>query len=479
MWKGAGFFSQEAKIAYNNERNEDGAGSGGINMWIAPKLLHLICESGHTRGGNAQWVRFNGMPGMDLAILNVYAPHSSKERCILWEELLASLPRDCRWVFSSDWNFVERAVDKSNLKESIVSKLEKRVFEELKGTFQLVDPFPASNRIRFSWDSKRGDGSRVMVRLDRTYTFSTSGASITGANYRIFGDCVHSDHLPVWRRIWLVPKAKRRSTFVMNACYLIEDKVQDSLKKIWEANRNLAFFGKVRCCVKYYKTFCIKRAEELKREKGALRVQVENAVAILQADPSSQSWQAEMALATDRLKNFEKRRVEGQRLRSRLKWKEVGDQCSREFFQSHKARSNASHITELKDEHGQSHTSQVAMAQICCDYYQKLYTARETPEAATGAQEAALRYLKDKIPPSTKATLQAPLTQEELRTALWDMSPGKSPGPDGIVLEFYKVCWNFIGAEFTSMIAESVSAGRLPPGVTQGMIVLLHKGGDK
>ena len=290
MWKGAGFFSQEAKVAYNNDSNEDGAGSGGISMWIAPKLLYLICESGHIRGGNAQWVRFNGMPGMDLAVLNIYAPHSSRERCLLWKELLASLPRDYRWVFSGNWNFVERAIDKSNLKESIVSELEKRFFEELKGTFQLEDPFPASNRIQFSWDSKRQDGSRVMARLDRTYAFSTTGASITGANYRIFGDCVHSDHLPVWRRLWLEPKSKRRSTFVMNASYLTEDKVQDNFKKIWEANSNLAFFGKVRRCFKFYKIFCKKRAEELKREEGDLRRQVENAAAILQVDPSSQSW---------------------------------------------------------------------------------------------------------------------------------------------------------------------------------------------
>ena len=83
MWQGAGFFSQEAKVAYNNESNDDRAGSGGIGMWIAPKLTHLICDSGHTRGGNAQWVRLHGVPGMDLAILNVYAPHSSQERCLL------------------------------------------------------------------------------------------------------------------------------------------------------------------------------------------------------------------------------------------------------------------------------------------------------------------------------------------------------------------------------------------------------------
>ena len=168
-WQGVGFFNQKAKVAYNNTNNEDGAGSGGLSMWIAPKLIHLICDSNHTRGGNAQWVRLHKVPGMDLGILNIYAPHSSHERCLLWEELLTSLSRDCRWVFSSDWNFVERAMDKSNLKESIMSELEKRIFGELKDTFQLEDPFPDSNSIRFSWDSKRQDGSRVMARLDRSY----------------------------------------------------------------------------------------------------------------------------------------------------------------------------------------------------------------------------------------------------------------------------------------------------------------------
>ena len=89
-------------MAYNNVSNEDGAGSGGICMWIAPKLTHLICDVGHTRSGNAQWIRLHGVPSMDLAILNIYAPHSFHERCLLWEELLTVLPRDCRWIFSGD-----------------------------------------------------------------------------------------------------------------------------------------------------------------------------------------------------------------------------------------------------------------------------------------------------------------------------------------------------------------------------------------
>ena len=103
------------------------------------------------------------MPGPDITIFNIYAPHLFRERCLLWEELLISLSRDYRWIFSGDWNFVERTEDKSNLRESTMTEMEKRIFKEVKEAFQLEDPFPASNHIRFSWDNKRQDGNRVMA----------------------------------------------------------------------------------------------------------------------------------------------------------------------------------------------------------------------------------------------------------------------------------------------------------------------------
>ena len=102
MWPGATFLGVEAQVAYNNVNNADGAGSGGIGTWVSPKLSHLIHSSGQAQSGNAQWVRFKGVPGQDVAVLNVYAPHSPPERCALWVELIDVLPRDCRWLMTGD-----------------------------------------------------------------------------------------------------------------------------------------------------------------------------------------------------------------------------------------------------------------------------------------------------------------------------------------------------------------------------------------
>lgn len=69
LWRGAGFYGQEAIVAYNNFDNPDGAGSGGIGMWVIPRLLHLISDTEQMRSGFASWVRFHGVPGQDVTVL--------------------------------------------------------------------------------------------------------------------------------------------------------------------------------------------------------------------------------------------------------------------------------------------------------------------------------------------------------------------------------------------------------------------------
>lgn len=86
------FFGQEAAVAYQNEGNADGANSSGIYMWMALRLQYFICDFGHTRSGNAQWVKFNRVPRQDVALLNVYALHTLAKRSALGVELLKTLP---------------------------------------------------------------------------------------------------------------------------------------------------------------------------------------------------------------------------------------------------------------------------------------------------------------------------------------------------------------------------------------------------
>jgi hypothetical protein len=140
-------------------------------MWVAPQITHLIRSSGHSQCKRAQWVHFRGTLGGEVIVLNIYASTEARDRIELWGELLASLPRDCRWFLCGDWNTVERREDKSTSCGKIMLDAESMAFQQLTAALRVEDVFPLASPIKFSWDNKRRDGVRVLAHLDRIYSF--------------------------------------------------------------------------------------------------------------------------------------------------------------------------------------------------------------------------------------------------------------------------------------------------------------------
>jgi hypothetical protein len=74
-------------------------------------------------------------------------------------------------------------------------------------------------------------------------------------------------------------------------------------------------------------------------------------------------------------------------------------------------------------------------------------------------------------------SLDQPLSLADLTKAVSSMASSKSPGPDGVITELYKKLWPCISPTYLLMFNDSIVRGALPKGVTEGLIVLLHKGG--
>jgi hypothetical protein len=99
-----------------------------------------------------------------------------------------------------------------------------------------------------------------MVRIDRTYSFKSLANTTSGENYKIMEDSIHSDHLPIWRMIWLEDEVKRKSPYIMYAVYFLETELKENIRRLWISQSTLPFFGKLQKCVKYYKMYCIREA---------------------------------------------------------------------------------------------------------------------------------------------------------------------------------------------------------------------------
>ncbi|CAM2117786.1 unnamed protein product [Caretta caretta] len=70
------------------------------------------------------------------------------------------------------------------------------------------------------------------------------------------------------------------------------------------------------------------------------------------------------------------------------------------------------------------------------------------------------------------------LSLAELSDALHRMPTNKSPGMDGLTVEFYRVFWDVLGPDLVIVLAESLQSGVLPVSCRRVVLALLPKKGD-
>lgn len=82
------------------------------------------------------------------------------------------------------------------------------------------------------------------------------------------------------------------------------------------------------------------------------------------------------------LDEIETRKARGAAIRSKVKWQQMGDRCSAEFFKSVRQKNAQSVISELKDNQRRIFTIRKDIEQICVDFNQALYKHKEISEEA-------------------------------------------------------------------------------------------------
>jgi hypothetical protein len=184
-----------------------------------------------------------------------------------------------------------------------------------------------------------------------------------------------------------------------------------------------------------------------------------------------------VATLKERLSTLEKQKSDGIKIRSRIKWKEKGDWGTGDFFNLVRDKPKTTLITKLRDNQGRLVTEGPDLHAICEQYYTNLYEEPTIAPRGTEMQQI-LSLAPDRFFVSMNATLGRLLTSQELLAAANKIAKDRSLGPDGINIFFYIKFWNLIGKEFKDMFGQAIINGRLPPGMTRGLITLIHKKGE-
>ena len=187
------------------------------------------------------------------------------------------------------------------------------------------------------------------------------------------------------------------------------------------------------------------RESEVRLEKELCRLSSE-----LQNNPSSQNYELYKSVKS-KLEQIYDYKVDGIMTRARLRWYEKGERSTKYFFSLQKRNYARKTIRKLRihdrlisDPHKIIHEQK--------QFYQSLYSSRKTD---LNSVEAARFLSQDNIPRLSnemKISCEGKLTYTECQEIISTFQDNKTPGNDGLPIEFYKGFWCEIGKDLVESL---------------------------
>ena len=162
-------------------------------------------------------------------------------------------------------------------------------------------------------------------------------------------------------------------------------------------------------------------------------------------------------------------------IRSRVKWLEEGEKSTKYFCNLENRSWQKKNINKLKDNDNNLITDSKDILNNIYEFYSKLYSVPNTDFD----NEACETYLNNISIPllheDDKQLLEAPLTKNEIFNVVKSMKKNKTPGLDGLPIEFYIVFWSDICDMLVNSFNFSLQNGLMSASQRNGIITLLPK----
>lgn len=133
-------------------------------------------------------------------------------------------------------------------------------------------------------------------------------------------------------------------------------------------------------------------------------------------------------------------------------------------------------MNQIRDSKGNLHKSTSAILGQISKFYTDLYHSEPTSPMA---REKEVSKITTQLREEEKEHISGLLTAQEVTTAVKEMKTGKSPGLDGLTLEFYREFWAILKQDFLEMANEGFTRGKLSHSQRTGVIRLIYKKGNR
>jgi len=151
-------------------------------------------------------------------------------------------------------------------------------------------------------------------------------------------------------------------------------------------------------------------------------------------------------------------------------WLREGDRNTKFFHVLTKQRRARNKITQLLDENVNVVEDEEGLLAIATSYFRQIFES-SNPEDI----EEALAQVPMTITGAMNENLTAPVTEWEVKLALFAMHPEKAPGPYGMTALFYQKFWDIVKDDLTLMVNNFLIEGTVVNGLNDTNICLIPK----
>lgn len=126
----------------------------------------------------------------------------------------------------------------------------------------------------------------------------------------------------------------------------------------------------------------------------------------------------------------------------------------------------------IENEQGMVQRGDDAIGQATEEYFQKLFTT--TRDDAFNYNDVFNNF-SARVTEEMNEDLTKPVTEEEVRKAVFSIGPNKAPGPDGFTGAFYRQFWPTIKDQIISEVQQFFEQGILDPDINKTNLCLIPK----
>ena len=415
---------------------------------------------------------------------SLYAPNAPRSRPLFFNQLDQHLYPDGEIIMGGDFNMVEDiSLDRAGGTPTSEHEKGKVQLTQLKLQKCLKDIWreKALNVREYTWSNPE---NTIHSRIDRFYISQTLEPTFLEQTHLLNS---FSDHKMLSLTLQLKSNIRRGDGYWKLNVSLLNDPdycslIEDFLKEWIEI---LPMYA----CIQTWWVECknwIKRISiDYSTQQAQLRkIKVKALRKFVAQENKNPTPDKEYILETEeKIAALEDIRHTGAMIRSREELIIDGEKPTRYFYALESIKKAKSTIEKLLVNHPSNNNNLIEIdneADILNEihkYYTNLYSKQTLN---TELQDELLSNITRKLPNHNRYIMDSPLTDEELFQAIHLFKKNRSPGIDGLPIEFYDTFWHLLSKVFNKLANNIFTYGLLPEAQQRiSIIALIHKKDDK